>query len=96
MTLQLAGRTDVNAYFKSSGIREYKDLAQTPLLIFRREVDGFRVEVVRRPALLLDLPDDTPVMGQWAGQHRSDFFQFTVGQFKAYIAANPKAAHELV
>lgn len=96
MGVQLAGRTDVADYFKSSGIRAYKVLSQTPLLVFHDELDGVRVEVVRRPVALLDLPDDTPVMGQWQGKHSSDFFQFTVGQFRAYVDANPRSADQVI
>lgn len=42
-----------------------------------------RLVQVREIAVLLQYPDDTVVLWIWAGQHRSDYFRFTVGEFRA-------------
>ena len=94
--LVTSGRTDVDDYFRHSGIREYKKLPHTPFLVFVEKGDLVEVEIVDRADRLLSYPDDTKVMAQWAGQWRSDFFQFTVGQFRAYIAAHPPTSVQFV
>ena len=44
------------------------------------------MRIVDKPTDLLSFPDETPVMGQWTGQCRSDFFQFAVGQYLQHHA----------
>ncbi|HEX5081912.1 MAG TPA: hypothetical protein VFY40_07700, partial [Blastocatellia bacterium] len=82
----LAGRTDIDEYFKLSGVFESERLTHTPLLVFITERDAVTVRIVDKPTDLLSFPDETPVMGQWPGQWRSDFFQFTVGQYRQHLA----------
>lgn len=96
MKVATAGRTDVDAYFEQSGIREYKKLNHTPLLVFVEVDDIVEVEIVDSAAKLLSYSDQTKVMGQWAGKWRSDFFQFTVGQFRAYTHEHPKQSYQVV
>ena len=84
--ITLARRTDVDECFKQSGVFESERLTHTPLLVFITEQDAVTVRIVDKPADLLSFPDETPVMGQWTGQWRSDFFQFTVGQYRQYLA----------
>jgi hypothetical protein len=79
------GRTDVDEYFKLSGVLEYERLNHTPLLVFLSTEDSVRVQIVYVVNDLLGFPDDTPVMSQWRGEWRSDFFQFTVRQYHEYI-----------
>lgn len=43
------------------------------------------VKIIDNKEALLELEDKTPVMGQWSGQWRSDFFQFTVGDLRKFI-----------
>ena len=85
--ITLAGRTDIDEYFKLSGVFERERLTHTPLLVFIADQDSVTVRIVDTPTDLLSFPDETPVMGQWAGQWRSDFFQFTVGQYRQYLFA---------
>ncbi|HEY3054040.1 MAG TPA: hypothetical protein VGK04_11705 [Thermoanaerobaculia bacterium] len=61
-------------------------------------VEPFKVEVklVFSAKDLLTFPEDTKVMAQWRGQYRSDFFQFTVAQFRNYIAEQPKETYHQV
>ena len=47
-----------------------------------------KVEVIDNKEDLLKYPDETPVMGQWGGQWRSDFFKFKVGDFRKFIKKN--------
>lgn len=43
------------------------------------------IEIVRNSQALLSFPDDTPVMAQWPGQYRSDWFHFTVSDWRAHV-----------
>jgi hypothetical protein len=97
--ITLAGRTDIDEYFKLSGVFESERLTHTPLLVFITEQDAITVRIVDQPTDLLSFPDETPVMGQWPGQWRSDFFQFTVGQYRQHLATKLeplKTAHDVV
>jgi len=85
--ITLAGRTDIDEYFKLSGVFESERLTHTPLLVFIVGQDSLTVRIVDKATDLLSFPDETPVMGQWAGQWRSDFFQFTVGQYRQHLEA---------
>jgi hypothetical protein len=95
-TINLAGRKDVADYFEKSGIRDWKKLTHTPLLVFLTRDESIEVRIIDKPVELLALPDDTPVMGQWKGEWRSDFFQFTVGQLRMHIAEHPKSAYRVI
>jgi hypothetical protein len=86
ISVTLAGRTDIDEYFKRSGVFESERLTHTPLLVFTTDQDAVTVRIVDKPTDLLSFPDETPVMGQWTGQWRSDFFQFTVGQYRQHLA----------
>lgn len=66
------------------------DLKHNPFLAVRVEMGGtgahtVRLEIIRNARALLDLPDDTPVMVQWPGQFRSDWFHFTVRDFRTHV-----------
>lgn len=86
-TIILDGKTDINDYFKKSGVFECEHLTHTPLLVFTVSEDTVQVRIIDKPTELLDFPDDTPVMGQWRGDWHSDFFQFTVGQYRHFLEA---------
>jgi hypothetical protein len=90
------GRTDIQEYFQKSDIRESKKLSHTPLLVFQIADDTVEVKILDRADKLLEYPDDTKVMGQWRGEWRSDFFQFTVGQFREHIAEYPREPWQVV
>lgn len=79
------GRTDVEDYFRLSGIFDYEELNHTPLLVFIPSENTVKVRIVHKPIELLSLSDELQVMGQWRGEWRSDFFQFTIGQFIKYF-----------
>lgn len=132
MKMKTYGRTDIEEYFKLSGVLDYKELKHTPFLVFeekklssiedklkralddleklkeedsygmksiveesiekiKKEViefeEGFEVKVVSNKDSLLRYPDETKVMGQWRGEWRSDFFQFTVGDVRKFLEA---------
>ena len=89
MTYQIvtAGRKDVDDFFKLSDVFTAERLNHTPLLVFIATEDAVQVRLLDHACDLLSFPDDTPVMGQWRGAMHSDFFQFTVGQYRAYAEA---------
>jgi hypothetical protein len=85
MTIQIvtAGRKDVDDFFKLSDVFTAERLNHTPLLVFIATEDAVQVRLLDQARDLLAFPGDTPVMGQWRGAMHSDFFQFTVGQYRA-------------
>ena len=83
----LDGRVDIDAFFKRSGVFDNDWLNHTPLLVFIASETSVTVRIINKPNELLSLHDDTPVMGQWRGQYSSDYFQFTVGQYRPYAKA---------
>jgi hypothetical protein len=101
MTIQIvtAGRKDVDDFFKLSDVFTAQRLTHTPLIVFIVTEDAIQVRLLDHAHELLAFPDETPVMGQWQGTLRSDFFQFTVGQYRAYteVALAPlKSATQVV
>lgn len=86
-------RSDVERYFKMSGIRETSKLNHSPFIV----LNGNSVEICDSARELLEKYEpETNVMGQWRGQWSSDFFHFTVGEFAQYVKDNPKADYEKV
>ena len=83
MTIQIvtAGRKDVYDFSKLSDVFIAERLTNTPLLVFIATEDAIQIRLLDHTQGPLSFPDDTPVMGQWRGTMRSDFFQFTVGQY---------------
>ena len=93
-----AGRTDLNDFFTQSGVFHGEPLIHTPLLVFVATQDAVEVRILHMPSELLAFPDETPVMGQWRGEWRSDYFQFTVGQYRQHTESQLnrlKAAHNV-
>ena len=82
-----AGRTDLNDFFTQSGVFHGGPLNHTPLLVFVAKEDTVEIRIVHMPSELLSFPDETPVMGQWRGEWRSDYFQFMVGQYRQHTDA---------
>ena len=60
-------------------------LNHTPLLVFVVSEDTVTVRIIEKPSDLLLYPDETPVMGQWRGEWHSDFFQFTVRDYRQFF-----------
>jgi hypothetical protein len=89
MTVQIvtAGRKDVDDFFKLRDVFTAERLNHTPLIVFIATEDAVQVRLLDYAHKLLSFPDETPVMGQWRGTMCSDFFQFTVGQYRAYAEA---------
>jgi len=85
-----AGRTDLKEFFEQSGNFSGGKLTHTPFLVFLEEESAIRVRIVESAEQLLSFPDETPVMGQWQGNYRSDFFQFTVGDYRPYADEKKK------
>jgi hypothetical protein len=81
----LSGQTDIDQYFKISGVFDYERLYHTPFLVFEVNSDTLHVHIIDNAMKLLAFPDETPVMGQWKGDFHSDYFQFKVGQYRQYL-----------
>ncbi len=96
MKVITSGRTDLEEYFKLSGIREHKKLTHTPFLVFAISADTVEVRIVENAKKLLDFADETKVMAQWSGQWKSDYFQFKVGDLRRYVAEHPAENHQVV
>ncbi len=86
----LDGRTDVDEFFKNSGVFESEHLVHHPLLAFPEKENAIHVHIIENPRELLSFSDETPVMGQWPGEWHSDYFQFTVGQYRHLIEEQQK------
>lgn len=84
-------RTNLEDYFKLSGIRELKKLNHTPFIVFSDGEVGLCDNIID----LLKFNDDVEVLGQWKGNCRSDFFHFKVLDLKDYINKNPKESYHL-
>lgn len=82
------GRTDLTHLFDRSPILDGED-PHHPFLVFVAEgEDAIRVRIIPDAATLVELyPPETPVMWQWPGRWRSDFFQFTVADVAEALAA---------
>lgn len=91
-----AGRTDLGDLFELSGLRTEKKRTHYPFLVFVSDVEHVQVKIIDNPIDLLTYSDVTPVMVQWGGRWRSDFFQFTVGEFRAYTQTHPKKEYHIV
>lgn len=93
MAIVTAGRTDLEDFFKLSGVISSSKLNHTPFLVFETVDDNIVViivtsvkELLRNDMVGFRFLDDTPVMCQWRGQWRSDYFRFTVGDVRKYMA----------
>jgi hypothetical protein len=90
VAIKLPGcRTDAATFFSLSGYYiKGARWPQRPLLVFVVDDDGFEVQILDSASQLArsTLPDSTPCMQQWAGQWRSDFFTFTLGEARAALA----------
>ena len=90
-----AGRTDLKDFFEKSGNFSGAKLTHTPFLVFLEEEGAIRVKIVDSADQLLTFSDETSVMGQWQGNYRSDFFQFTVGDYRPYAVEKRKQWEKL-
>jgi len=87
--IKTAGRTDLEGLFEETHLLSNSRLKHTPFLVFSELIDGdVRVEIVESAKkLVAEYEPSTPVMVQWRGQWSSDFFQMTVADVAAALAA---------
>lgn len=80
-----AGQTD--AILSKSGLLHIGRLDHHPFLVFEHDgnLPGLHVKIVKTVSDVLAHGDDTPVMLQWPGQTRSDWFWFTVGDLRDHL-----------
>ncbi len=84
--ITLSGRTATNDYFQYlDGLLRNGRLTHTLLLAFICAENSLKVSIIDNYKELLALEDTTPVMAQWRGEWRSDFFKFTVGDYRNYV-----------
>lgn len=91
-----AGRRDLEDLFRLSGVLQLSKLNHTPFLAFVVEGNTVDVRIIDRVEGVLALPPETPVMIQWRGSWRSDFFQMTVADIAAYLHAAESAQNQAV
>jgi hypothetical protein len=90
-----AGRTDTKDFFEKSGNFDTGvKLVHTPFLVFLEGENAIHVQIAETVERLLIFPDEAPVMAQWQGNDRSDFFRFTVGDYRSYAEEKKKRAEE--
>lgn len=93
----LTGRPDMRDYFEKSGIREVPKLKHTPFIVYLQVNDStIKVITVDNIPDLLLFPPHTPVMGQWTGKTRSDFFKFTVYDLYFHIYKFPRKGNQYI
>ena len=69
-----------------------KKLVHTPVLAFVVDGENVRIELIEKPFMIYGYPDETPMMGQWRGNWRSDFFKFTAGDYKRHADSKREQA----
>jgi len=72
--------------FELTCIRHYGRKTHDRFIIIRSDRT---VEVVDNTSDLFNYPDDTNIIYRWQGQWRSDYFHFTLKEFKDYIKKHP-------
>ena len=82
-------RTDLEDFFKH--LRGRKNLPHHPFIVFDESPKTYvKIDIVHKPKELLEnYKDKQKVLCQWGGQWRSDFFKFTVGEFRRFLKNNP-------
>ena len=86
-------RTASDEFFKLSGIREWKKLSHTPILIIRpKEI----LLCYNGKDLIENYLDSDLCLMQWGGKYSSDYFKFDVLDFKLYIKMNPKENYHII
>jgi hypothetical protein len=83
----------LDVLFERSGMREAEKLNHTPfIVVFPEELKI--VKSIRQ--LITEYNDPCPVIFQWPGKQRSDFFQFTVGDLRKWISYHPKKGRQVI
>jgi len=83
--IETCGRTDLDDFWRLSGIKENYNNTHTPFLVFYEDEGKIKMDILKKAEQLLGYPDSTKVMQQWSGKWSSDFFQFTVGDYRNFI-----------
>lgn len=95
--LTTVARKDLRDYFAISGVFTEKKLTHTPFLVFEVDENNnhINVMIVDSAVELLEYPDNIMVMGQWTGKWRSDFFEFTVGDYRKFLQGDQPNSEEV-
>lgn len=76
---------DEPRFWQKSPVLRNANAAHFPYIVMWEAgpgIDTVNVTTVRNVVDLLQYPDDAMVLWQWQGAERSDFFRFTVGDFR--------------
>lgn len=96
-------RHDEPHLFERSEVLSGRDAMQRPYLVIVdasimgeswNSANSAVVTQVRDIADLLEYPDAAVVLWTWPGKDRSDYFRFTVGEFRAAHTARREAARQ--
>jgi len=93
-----SGRQDLVDFFEKDNGDGDSVHSGNPYIVFvvSNKTKEVTVKIIDSEKDLLTYSDDTKVMKQWEGQWRSDFFQFTVGQFRDAILKKNRKAEEYI
>ena len=88
MQLAIHGvRKDTDELWRSSGVLEWSKLSHTPFIAITQTEGVINVHLIDSAKKAALLPEETPLLIQWKGQWRSDFFQTTAGEVKMQVEA---------
>lgn len=92
ITIQTAGRRELDDLFRKSDAISVRKLNQTPFLVFEQATSTVMVQIENNAETLCErYADQTPVMFQWRGRWDSDWFQMTVGDIRRALATRDAA-----
>jgi len=91
VTVVTTGRTDLENLFRLSGCLDGGS-THHPFLAFITDGDSVTVRLFDNAEKVRTLPPDTPLMVQWPGRWRSDFFQFTAGDVAEAVGRDARIA----
>lgn len=89
-------RTANRHFFDQSGIRNNRVQRQHPYLVLRPSKTRINMDCIQTAEELLELPDSTKVLAQWKGKSSSNFYRFSVKEFRNYITENPPIGRQRV
>lgn len=81
-------------YFGESGENGINNPSHYPVLATTVTDGQVSIRALRDKSEILRLSDETKCVGQWGGQNRSDFFEFTALDYKRFVEICSKADKE--
>lgn len=81
-------------YFSMSGNKGIDNPSHYPVIALLIDNGKPTATPLSNKDEVLNLPDETVCMGQWAGENRSDFFEFTAKEYKDFNEVAKQARKE--